>query len=148
MSYINIGKRIKFVRKFRGLKQSELAIKIGLPNNENGRTRISQYEHGVRIPKKDIIEKLSNVLNINPSYLDNTNQSEILNFIYFLFDYDEINSINIQNKKGEFYINFKNDDFSTFFEEWLKIKEDLQKGSITINEYIEWKLNYQFERKK
>ena len=43
---MDIGQRIRFVRLFRGMKQEELAEKIGLGGGENGRTRISQYENG------------------------------------------------------------------------------------------------------
>ena len=48
---MNIGKRIKYVRMLRGMRQEELAGKVGLGYNENGRTRISQYENGKRTPK-------------------------------------------------------------------------------------------------
>ena len=37
---MDIGQRIRFVRLFRGMKQEELAEKIGLGGGENGRTRI------------------------------------------------------------------------------------------------------------
>ncbi|WP_338108306.1 helix-turn-helix transcriptional regulator [Thomasclavelia spiroformis] len=49
---MNIGERIKYVRMLRGMRQEELAGKIGLGYNANGRTRISQYENGKRTPKK------------------------------------------------------------------------------------------------
>ncbi|WP_333527274.1 helix-turn-helix transcriptional regulator, partial [Holdemanella porci] len=45
-------KRIRFVRQFRGLTQTELAEKSGLSADENGRIRISQYENGTRVPRK------------------------------------------------------------------------------------------------
>ena len=43
---MDIGERIRFVRQFRGLTQTELAEKSGLSADENGRIRISQYENG------------------------------------------------------------------------------------------------------
>ena len=55
---MNIGERIRYVRQFRGLTQEELAIKVGLGEGENGRTRISQYETGKRKPKEDMLEKI------------------------------------------------------------------------------------------
>ena len=54
---MDIGQRIRFVRLFRGMKQEELAEKIGLGGGENGRTRISQYENGKRTPKGRSIRK-------------------------------------------------------------------------------------------
>lgn len=52
-------KRIRFVRQFRGLTQTELAEKSGLSADENERIRISQYENGTRVPRKDMLEKIS-----------------------------------------------------------------------------------------
>ncbi len=52
-------KRIRFVRQFRGLTQTELAEKFGLSADENERIRISQYENGTRVPRKDMLEKIS-----------------------------------------------------------------------------------------
>ena len=56
------------------MKQEELAEKIGLGGGENGRTRISQYENGKRTPKEDLLEKISDALQIdsfgaNPQHL-------------------------------------------------------------------------------
>ena len=42
---MDIGERIRFVRQFRGLTQTELAEKSGLSADENERIRISQYEN-------------------------------------------------------------------------------------------------------
>ena len=66
---MNIGKRIKYVRMLRGMRQEELAGKVGLGYNENGRTRISQYENGKRTPKEDMLEKISEALNVESYYL-------------------------------------------------------------------------------
>ena len=52
-------KRIRFARQFRGLTQTELAEKSGLLADENERIRISQYENGTRVPRKDMLEKIS-----------------------------------------------------------------------------------------
>lgn len=52
-------KRIRFIRQFRGLTQTELAEKSGLSADENERIRISQYENGTRVPRKDMLEKIS-----------------------------------------------------------------------------------------
>ena len=49
-------KRIRFVRQFRGLTQTELAEKSGLSADENGRIRISQYENVVLCQEKGLIK--------------------------------------------------------------------------------------------
>lgn len=58
---MDIGQRIRFVRLFRGMKQEELAEKIGLGGGENGK----------RTPKKDLLKKISDALQINSLYLSN-----------------------------------------------------------------------------
>ena len=55
---LTMGDRIRFVRQFRGLTQTELAEKVGLPPGENGRIRISQYENGTHVPKEEMLEIL------------------------------------------------------------------------------------------
>ena len=49
------GKKIRIIRQFRGITQKELAAAIGL--GENAGNRITQYEIGYRVPKKDLLDK-------------------------------------------------------------------------------------------
>lgn len=81
-------KRIRFVRQFRGLTQTELAEKSGLSADENGRIRISQYENGTRVPRKDRLEKISKALHINSMYLNMDDHTEALDFVFTLLDWD------------------------------------------------------------
>ncbi|WP_141520271.1 helix-turn-helix transcriptional regulator, partial [Bacillus cereus] len=54
-----VGSKIKDYRKSFGLSQEELAKKIGV-----GKTTISNYEVGIRSPKKPQMIKLSEVFGI------------------------------------------------------------------------------------
>lgn len=54
-----VGTKIKEYRKYFGLSQEELAQKIGV-----GKTTISNYEVGIRSPKKPQMIKLSEVFNV------------------------------------------------------------------------------------
>lgn len=55
-----IGKRIKEARKLRGITQKQLAEAAGVATGT-----IQQYELGLRTPKIEIVERLSNVLNVS-----------------------------------------------------------------------------------
>ncbi len=56
---MNIGQTIIKLRKIKGLKQIELAEQSGI-----SQTYLSQIEGGNKVPKIDILEKISNVLEI------------------------------------------------------------------------------------
>lgn len=139
---MDIGNRIRFVRQLRGMTQLELATKIGLPDNESGRIRITRYETGKSIPKEDTLEKISDALNINSLYLSTKEHTPLLDLTFFLFELDMDKSILINKKDNHYFIDFDNWILNNLFEEWMQKKEDLNEGKITEEEYIEWKINY------
>ena len=53
---MNIGDKIKLVRRHRGLTQQQLGILIDIKNG--AANRIAQYETGYRTPKAEIVEKM------------------------------------------------------------------------------------------
>ena len=61
----NIGNRIKFLREDLGLKQKDLALKLGL----KGETAIANYEAGYSIPKDEIKLKMCEIFNCSLDYL-------------------------------------------------------------------------------
>ena len=52
---MNFNLKLKKIRTFRKMTQKELSEKIGLTDQH----RIVQYEKGVRVPKKDLVDKRS-----------------------------------------------------------------------------------------
>lgn len=73
---MNMGDRIREVRKLRGLTQEELAQKLGLKDSA-----IAKYESGrVENIKRSVISEMARVLECSPVYLlcldeDNNNDS-------------------------------------------------------------------------
>lgn len=59
------GKRLKELRKRKGLSQQQLAELVGMESSNN----ISKLESGEQLPKKENLEKLCNALNIEPKEL-------------------------------------------------------------------------------
>ena len=140
---MNIGKRIKYVRMLRGMRQEELAGKVGLGYNENGRTRISQYENGKRTPKEDMLEKISEALNVESYYLSTKEHTAIWDFIFMLFDFDQDDLFNITKENERYLIDLDyNILLDDLMEEWMQKKADLRSGKISKEEYIDWKINY------
>ena len=112
---MDIGQRIRFVRLFRGMKQEELAEKIGLGGGENGRTRISQYENGKRTPKEDLLEKISDALQIDSLYLSSKEKTDALDLVFTLFDWDEGGlPVEIIEHDGKLLLDLNNPLFSDF----------------------------------
>ena len=70
-----IGKKIKILRKVRGLTQDQLAEKL-----EVGRATISNYEIGRREPRLNELERIAKVLGVGLDYFGIT-QSDITDLI-------------------------------------------------------------------
>ena len=77
---MNFNLKLKKIRTFRKMTQKELSEKIGLTDQH----RIVQYEKGVRVPKKDLVDKMATALEVNPYTLYDTagrDASEIRNML-------------------------------------------------------------------
>ena len=141
---LDIGERIRFVRTFIGMSQTELAGKIGLGANENGRTRISQYENGKRVPKEELLEKISDALDVDSLYLSTKVHTHALDIAFDLLDWDNVEPIEITRCEDGDGVLIKYDDFmfKNFFKEWAEKQAALKEGKITKEQYIEWKINF------
>ena len=139
---LTIGERIRFVRKFRGITQTELAEKVGLPPGENGRIRISQYENGTYVPKEEMLERISQALGVTSSYLSSKPQTKIIDFVFHLMEYDRDMPMTIEKNSSSYTIIFRNSILENLFDEWTQKKIDLKIGRISNDEYIEWMINY------
>ena len=74
----NFGKRLKEIRKRKGLSQQQLAELVGMESTNN----ISKLESGEQLPKKENLEKICKVLNVDVKELFDfghlKNRSEII----------------------------------------------------------------------
>lgn len=82
---MNIGDKIKLVRRHRGLTQQQLGILIDIKNG--AANRIAQYETGYRTPKAEIVEKIAKVLNVREETFYMPNDT-IVDLIRTLIWYD------------------------------------------------------------
>lgn len=101
----SIGDRIRLARtdKFPAMKQGDLGESIGLNAN-----RIQQYENGARIPKKELLDKIADVLDVDGEYLSSPSCSSAKALIFFLFDMEGYFDLNLARdaESGRIYFCF------------------------------------------
>ena len=61
---MTVGDKIKKIRTFRGMTQKELGVAIGL-EEKGADNRVAQYETNYRVPKKDLLNKIAEVLRVD-----------------------------------------------------------------------------------
>lgn len=134
---MNIGQKIKKVRRLRGLTQKELALKTGfITANADG--RIAQYESGIRTPKKELRDTIAQTLNVNPRYLCDHSVSSVEDILYTLFDIEDTLGVSISLINGTPCLMF-NTEISKHLLEWYSMKNKLAYKGITEEEYLNWK---------
>ena len=81
------GEKIKRIRRHRQMTQKELGEKIGL--GAGGANRIAQYEMGYRIPKKPLLEKMAEAMNVSAMALSEGGNGAAADMMEQLFWLDE-----------------------------------------------------------
>lgn len=93
----DLGKKIKTLRKTRGLSQEDLGEKLGLR-----RSTISNYEIGRRSPSLRELEKIGAVLGVGLDYFGIEREKNVYDLVSrakLVFEDDEISA----EKKAEVY---------------------------------------------
>ena len=127
MKISHLGNNIQTIRKFRGMKQQELADKIGI-NMQS----LSKIERGLNYPAYETLEKIMEVLDVTPNELlsgewkyINQSEKEICQFLR------AEERLNAELKHGHY------DNFFDSEEEWLDY--ELEKLREYIADYINGK---------
>ena len=163
---MTIGDKIKKIRTFRKMTQKELSEKIGLTDQH----RIVQYEKGVRVPKKDLVDKMAQALDVNPYTLYDTAGRDASEMMELLFWLDEFNPSALHlflprkfpgekcNEVADTSVYYHDNDswpahapvcmwfdygvLNDFLKEWVVRMDELKSGEIARDEYFEWKINW------
>lgn len=166
---MNIGEKIRRIRSFRGMTQKELGIALGLKGDPQ--TRIAQYETGYRVPKRDLILRMAEVLDVCVYALDSENEGSSTVMIEMLF-WADVESSSIltlatakrNDKKYNSVMGYEieytdNDDWmpreptmlwfnhvivNDALREWAIRQQELRDKIITRDEYFEWKLQWPY----
>lgn len=134
---MDIGKRIKYLRKFRKLTQVQFGTLLGFHAGMS--PRVAQYEGMKRIPRSEMRNKISEVLGVNPKMLENADEDEKTEILKQLLWLDEKEAVEIFPVNGRMCICVKDMDMA--FARWCGKKHMLANGAITKEEYFEWKMN-------
>ncbi|MBQ7406595.1 MAG: helix-turn-helix transcriptional regulator [Clostridia bacterium] len=142
-----IGERIRFIRNLRGMTQKYLGTAVGFPE-KTADIRLAQYEAGTRTPKADLIEKLSEVLDVCPVALDVPDIDSYIGLMHTLFALEDIYGFKIDKLDDEVCIRLDKNRGSmsvSLFEDlsaWQKEAEKYRNGEITKDEYDAWRYTY------
>lgn len=154
MQYMTVGNRIKMLRQFRGMTQTDLGIAIGFPE-KGANSRIGQYEINYRTPKKELLDEIAHVLRVNPNNFRVKNTGSLQDLMYELLWLDEeypnfIHLFKMIHGAGTHPFSFSNNTVGIYFNspamneflnEWLVRKQELAEGKISKDDYREWKFN-------
>ena len=139
---MTIGNKIKHIRNLRGLTQKEFGRLIGFDEN-TADVRVAQYESGTRTPKADLLRKMAEVLDVNICYLSEPSLYSAEEIMFSLFELDDnypVKILDTPNKKHS--VCFDSVLMDGFLAEWQTRKQELADGTITPEEYLEWKINF------
>lgn len=139
-----IGERIKRIRNFRGMTQSQLGEAVGLSD-----VRIRQYEIGNRTPKEDMLQEIVKALNVNYRSLYEPTLYAAEDVMYTLFELDEHYNMPLYEVTDKddgsvkhVYVGFDYSLLDELLLDWKEKKQELANGKITKEEYFEWKINW------
>ena len=139
---MNIGDKIKLVRRHRGLTQQQLGILIDIKN------RIAQYETGYRTPKAEIVEKIAKVLNVREETFYMPNDT-IVDLIRTLIWYDWEHSLPFQDFGDStqcfllrIRLSCSHPAVKALLADWQIHRTAFENGRITSSDYLEWMLQW------
>lgn len=142
-----IGKRIKHIRKLRGLTQKELGSAIGFGDRTSD-VRIAQYESESRVPKDKILADIAQVLQVSPQSLDVPDIDTYIGLMHTLFALEDMYGLKIDNIDGELCLTLKKHDNPSYpnlsdrFQSWHEEYQKLAKDEIIQEEYNHWRYTY------
>ena len=146
LNNLSQGSRIAFVREFRYMTQDNVSDKLGL-TGECKRRSMARYERGDRVPKKERLQEIANILNINVKCLKEYDFKNEEDMIYILLWMEELYPrMNIDLGLSESLPKESDIKLKRFFEEWNVMKEKRVNLELSYDDYVEWKLQYDFNK--
>lgn len=165
---MTIGEKIKKIRMFRNMKQLELGLALGF-SESTADNRMAQYETNYRVPKKEVLIKIAEILDVSPSnfFTEATGSAEDIMQTFFWLDESNRGAINLfqlernsgkTNASEDTSVRYNDADdwpskppvgmyfkyglVNDFMGAWLKQQQLLKDGTITQDEYFEWKITF------
>ena len=136
------GARLEYIRKFRYLDEKNVAEYFGLGGKDPART-IRNYEHNDVEPLQGRLEELAELYEVSIDAIRDYDFSNPIDLIYVemwmeeLIPYYDVDIDNLSNNLNEYA-----KDLVKGLNEWKVMKEKRGNLEISIQDYIDWKLNY------
>ncbi len=132
------GEKIKKIRELKGLSRKELAFLCGMSE-----FTIRNYEQGVRNISSKQLEIIATKLGVNINALSNPTAADtFVSVAHILFDFEDEFGLAVSQEDGFLCIRAEELTTNNFLLEWYTMKEKLDKGEITREEYDMWRYNY------
>ncbi len=140
------GKRIKFFRNRKGMKQKELGELLGFLGKTSD-VRVAQYETEARTPKADLVKEMAQIFGVSPRAINVPNIDSYLGFMHTLFALEDMYGIKIGEIDGELCLRLDREhkEYQHLFEPfhaWQQMTAKLEAGEISQEEYDNWRYNY------
>ena len=141
------GKRIKFFRNRKGMKQKELGELLGFLGKTSD-VRVAQYETEARTPKADLVKEMAQIFDVSTRAINVPNIDSYLGLMHTLFALEDMYGIKIGEIDGELCLRLDKSKGTTYlsmfdmFHAWQEQAEKLKSGEITQEEYDQWRYNY------
>lgn len=132
------GEKIKKIRELENVSRKQLASWCGMSE-----FTLRNYELGVsKIPLKQL-EIIAAKLGVNINALSNpTSADTYVSLAHVLFDFEDEYGLTVSQEDGFLCIRAEELTTNNFLLEWYTMKEKLENGEITREEYDMWRYNY------
>ena len=140
------GKRIKFFRNRKGMKQKELGELLGFLGKTSD-VRVAQYETEARTPKADLVKEMAQIFGVSPRAINVPNIDSYLGLMHTLFALEDMYGIKIGEIDGELCLRLDREhrEYQHLFEPFHTCQQmaaKLESGEISQEEYDNWRYNY------
>lgn len=139
--------RIRFFRNLRGMTQRQLGVTVGFPR-KNADVRIAQYESKGRVPKKQRLTSIAEVLNVSPYALTVPNVEDANSLMHLLFFMEDRFGFCIEESAGSIFLrlNERNDKLCHMLLDWYEQAALLTCGKIDQAAYDQWRYGYDADK--
>ena len=140
------GKRIKFFRNRKGMKQKELGELLGFLGKTSD-VRVAQYETEARTPKADLVKEMAQIFDVSTRAINVPNIDSYLGLMHTLFALEDMYGIKIGEIDGELCLRLDREhrEYQHLFEPfhtWQQMAAKLESGEISQEEYDNWRYKY------
>lgn len=140
------GKRIKYFRNRKGMKQKELGELLGFLGKTSD-VRVAQYETEARTPKTDLVKEMAQIFDVSTRAINVPNIDSYLGLMHTLFALEDMYGIKIGEIDGELCLRLDREhkEYPHLFEPfhaWQQMAAKLESGEISQEEYDNWRYNY------